>query len=113
MQFGRITTLSYKQGFAFIDYADARDADDAIASMNGKELGGRTITVELSGRPPKGDKPPPRQDDYRSDARGSFGGAGGANSRSQGSSDVATKNLFVANIPEACTEGDVDQHFRQ
>ena len=26
LQFGQITSLSYKQGFAFIDYADQRDA---------------------------------------------------------------------------------------
>ena len=78
--------------------------------MNGKELGGRTITVELSGRPPKGDRPA-RQDDYRSDGRGSFGGGGGRGA--QGSSDVATKNLFVANIPETLNEGDVEQHFRK
>ena len=85
-QFGQITSLSYKQGFAFIDYADQRDAQDAIMSMNQKQLAGRTITVELSGRPPKDGKPPPRHGDSydrgppryddRSDQRGSFGGAG-------------------------------------
>ena len=80
-QFGQITSLSYKQGFAFIDYADQRDAQDAIMSMNQKQLAGRTITVELSGRPPKDGKPPPRHGDSydrgppryddRSDQRGS------------------------------------------
>ena len=123
-QFGTITAMSYKQGFAFVDYADMRDAEDAIASMNGKQLGGRSITVELSGRPPRGEKPdrtgeggnrpPPRYNeggDYRADARGSFGGAGGGHSRSQGSSDTATKNLFVANIPETLNEEDIRNHF--
>ena len=113
-QFGQITSISYKQGFAFIDYADQRDAEDAIQSMNGKQLGNRTITVELSGRPPRGDKPgggpPGRDDDMRSDTRGGFGGYGG-NSRSHGSSDIATRNLFVANIPETLSEDDVMHHF--
>ena len=120
-QFGQITSLSYKQGFAFIDYADQRDAQDAIMSMNQKQLAGRTITVELSGRPPKDGKPPPRHGDSydrgppryddRSDQRGSFGGAGGGNSRAQASSDVATRNLFVGNIPPDATESDVMAHF--
>ena len=91
--------------------------------MNGKNLGGRTITVELSGRPPKegeaGGPPrrddrsrgPPPRDDYRADQRGSFGGAGGGNSRSLGSSDTATRNIFVANIPPETTEQDVQAHF--
>lgn len=32
MQFGQITSLSYKQGFAFIDYADKRDAEVLIST---------------------------------------------------------------------------------
>ena len=117
-QFGQITSMSYKQGFAFIDYADKRDAEDAIASMNGKQLAGRTITVELSGRPPKQERDDRgfdrgRGDDYRADPRGSFGGTGGGNSRSQGSSDTATRNLFVANIPETLSEADVEHHFNK
>jgi len=117
-EFGNITSLSYKQGFAFVDYADRRDAEDAIASMNGKTLGGRTITVELSGRPPKdgkeagGGRPMPsrRESDDRADQRGNFGGGGG-NSRSLASSDVATRNLFVGNIPPDVSEADVQDYF--
>ena len=56
------------------------------------------------------DRGPPRYDD-RSDQRGSFGGAGGGNSRAQASSDVATRNLFVGNIPPDATESDVMAHF--
>ena len=36
--------------------------------------------------------------DERADTRGSFGGAGGGNSRSMGSSDIATRNLW-ASVP--------------
>lgn len=84
--------------------------------MNGKQLSGRTITVETSGRPPKDGKPPPGPGDRpprdeRSDPRGSFGGGGGGNSRSMASSDNATRNLFVGNIPPDVTEADVMTHF--
>jgi hypothetical protein len=81
--------------------------------MNGKQLAGRTITVELSGRPPKEGKAPAaggrRDDDYRADRQGNFGGGGGG--RTLGSSDTATKNLFVGNIPPDATEMDVQNHF--
>ena len=86
--------------------------------MNGKQLLGRTITVELSGRPPKGGEgdrgpgPPPRGDD-RSDMRGSFAPSGGGNSRTANSSESATRNLFVGNIPPDATEADVLAHFSQ
>lgn len=130
-EFGQITSMSYKQGFAFVDYADHKDAADAIQSMNGKQLGGRMITVEISGRPPRNERPAHARDgpgggspamprgnddmmrsssDMRSDTRGGFGGFG-ANSRSQSSSDIATRNLFVANIPETLNEEDIRNHF--
>jgi hypothetical protein len=90
----------------------ARVLQDAMTSMNGQHLGGRTITCELSGRPPRGERPQRGgHDDYRADTRGAFNGSGGGNSRSSHSSEIATKNLFVANIPETLSEGDVEQHF--
>jgi len=54
---------------------------------------------------------PPRRDyDDRADARGGFGGGGG-NSRSLNSSETATRNLFVGNIPSDVTEADVQDYF--
>ena len=84
-------------------------SQDAITSMNGKQLHGRTVTVELSGRPPKDGHPAPRGGDRMGDSPmrgggGGFreeprGGYGGGQSRGGPSNDMATKNLFVGNIP--------------
>ena len=37
-------------GFAFVEYEDTRDADDAIRGLDGKSLLGSRIRVELSGK---------------------------------------------------------------
>mmetsp|Transcript_15857 Transcript_15857/g.26359 ORF Transcript_15857/g.26359 Transcript_15857/m.26359 type:complete len:443 (-) Transcript_15857:1071-2399(-) len=131
-EYGPITQVSYKQGFAFIDYADKRDAQDAIAQMNDKTVGGRRLRVEHSKDAVElassgGSRPPShrrshdedldrdhrdRRSDYRADVRGNFSGGGG-NSRNPNSSEFATKNLFVANIPDQLTEARVEDHFTQ
>eukprot|EP01006_Ploeotia_vitrea_P031188 TRINITY_DN63495_c0_g1_i1.p1 TRINITY_DN63495_c0_g1~~TRINITY_DN63495_c0_g1_i1.p1 ORF type:complete len:320 (-),score=29.67 TRINITY_DN63495_c0_g1_i1:167-1090(-) len=75
--------------FGFVEYQDARDAQDAIAAMNGKEIRGTTLRVELtrpSGGPRRG--PPPgrgyggggygggRYGDDRGGYGGGYGGGG-------------------------------------
>lgn len=35
-------------GFAFIDFEDPRDAEDACRDLNGREILGRRVRVELS-----------------------------------------------------------------
>jgi RNA recognition motif-containing protein len=52
------------RGFAFVEFADAGEAQAAIDGLNGKEFGGRTLTVN----------------EARSD-RGGRGGAGGRGER--------------------------------
>lgn len=61
------------RGFAFVEMADAGEAEKAIVALNGSELGGRTLTVNEA--KPKTDRP-------RSGGGGGgggrrFGGGGG------------------------------------
>ncbi|KAF9585122.1 hypothetical protein BGW38_003799 [Lunasporangiospora selenospora] len=50
-KYGRLLSVELKHGgFAFIEYEDSRDADDAVAKLNGYELDGHRITVEWSRR---------------------------------------------------------------
>ncbi|KAG9139471.1 hypothetical protein Leryth_023716, partial [Lithospermum erythrorhizon] len=44
------------KGYGFVKYSDITQANQAISSMNGYQLDGRTIAVRVAGRPPQ---PPP------------------------------------------------------
>jgi len=60
------------RGFAFVEMADSGAADQAITALNGKDMGGRTLTVNEArpkmdrGGGPRGGG---RRDDYRGHAR--------------------------------------------
>ena len=78
--FGQITTINIikdkfsgePRGFAFIEMPDNTQAQAAIAGMNGKDIKGRTITVNEAR---------PRTENRRGGGgggrRGGFGGGGG------------------------------------
>ncbi len=56
------------RGFAFVDMANQEEAETAINSLNGTEVGGRTLTVSMAReRQPRGGGP----------GRGGFGGGRG------------------------------------
>eukprot|EP00961_Rhodomonas_salina_P109367 1472248-Rhodomonas_salina.3 len=57
-RYGRIRDLSLKQGFAFLEYDKAEDADYAIRKMDGVNLEGLRITVEFAKELPV--RQPPR-----------------------------------------------------
>ncbi|PON47535.1 BBP/SF1 family [Trema orientale] len=52
----RVTGLS--KGYGFVKYSDVQMANNAIASMNGYRLEGRTIAVRVAGKPPQPVVPP-------------------------------------------------------
>ena len=67
------------RGFAFVEMADAGEADKAITALNGTEFGGRTLTINEA--KPKAERPRAGnggrrfgggggRDDYRGHARG-------------------------------------------
>lgn len=53
------------RGFAFIEMANAEEADRAISEMSGKPLDGRNLTVNEAR--PKGEKGSPRADRVQPD----------------------------------------------
>src|SRR5687768_1279204 len=59
------------RGFGFITYTDPANNQKAVDELNGKELDGRTITVNLAR--PKEDRP--RRDFNDRDNRGNGGGS--------------------------------------
>ncbi len=49
-KFGEIKNIDLKHGFAFIEYSDNKEAENAIEKMNGKTLNGQKIVVEPSSK---------------------------------------------------------------
>jgi len=59
--YGRIRDILIKNGYAFIEFDDSRDADDAVYEMNGRDLLGCRVSVEHArGVPRRGEAPPRR-----------------------------------------------------
>ncbi|KAM7450495.1 hypothetical protein ABFA07_001796 [Porites harrisoni] len=46
--YGKVRDISLKRGYGFVEFDDYRDADDAIADLNGKELLGESVALELA-----------------------------------------------------------------
>eukprot|EP00088_Acartia_fossae_P065164 TRINITY_DN802_c0_g1_i1.p1 TRINITY_DN802_c0_g1~~TRINITY_DN802_c0_g1_i1.p1 ORF type:complete len:284 (+),score=59.42 TRINITY_DN802_c0_g1_i1:49-900(+) len=53
-KYGKIRDISIKNKFAFIEFDDARDADDACYDLHKKEFMGEIVTVELARGTPHG-----------------------------------------------------------
>lgn len=51
---GRIREIAMKNGFAFVEFDDYRDAEDAVYEMNGKDLLGERVSVERARGTPRG-----------------------------------------------------------
>ena len=73
-KFGRIRNITIKVKFAFLEFEDPRDADDAIHEMDRVNFGGYSLQVERArgGRESRDDGP-----------RGGGGGGGGGGGRGQ------------------------------
>ena len=57
------------RGFAFVELSDEKQAQSAIAELNGRDLGGRTIVVNEAREPQRGGG--------GGGGRGGYGGGGG------------------------------------
>jgi len=53
-KYGRLREISLKNGFAFCEFEDYRDADDACHDLNGKEFMGERVSVEIAKGTPHG-----------------------------------------------------------
>lgn len=47
-KYGKINHCDLKQGYAFVEFDDERDAEDAIRGLDGVDLDGASIVVEAS-----------------------------------------------------------------
>jgi RNA recognition motif-containing protein len=67
------------RGFAFVEMTNASEADKAIATLNGTELGGRALTINEA--KPKTERP------RGGGGQRGFGGGGGAGGGGRGRDD--------------------------
>jgi len=73
--YGRVREVTIKPGYAFVEFEDLRDAEDAVYEKNGKSLNGDRVVVEHAMRPGSGKRqrprtpprraPPPQRSRYR------------------------------------------------
>ncbi|XP_067938843.1 serine/arginine-rich splicing factor 1-like [Watersipora subatra] len=145
-KYGKIVKVELKNGagrgppFAFIEFEDYRDAEDAVRTQNGANYDGYALRVEVphgardGGRGPRG---PPRYDDrrdyYSSGGRGGYdrgydrgynqgygrdrGGGhrdnGYASRDRQRAPPVRRKyKVVVTGIPKSATVGDLKKHMK-
>ncbi|KAI4382859.1 hypothetical protein MLD38_008767 [Melastoma candidum] len=53
-RYGRVRAVDMKRDYAFVEFGDPRDADDARYSLDGREFKGSRIVVEFSRGTPRG-----------------------------------------------------------
>lgn len=66
------------KGFGFIEMGSQEEAEKAISMLNGKEVDGRALTVNIAR--PREERGPGGGDDRRG-GRGGYGGSGGGSGR--------------------------------
>ena len=49
--YGKLGDISLKNGYGFVDFEDYRDAEDAVSDLDGKDMNGDRIRVELAYTP--------------------------------------------------------------
>ncbi|XP_015127392.1 serine-arginine protein 55 isoform X5 [Diachasma alloeum] len=90
-KYGRIKEVAMKNGFAFVEFDDYRDADDAVYELNGKELLGERITVERARGTPRG------SDQWRyGDSRGGHGDSRRSRDDTRHDRDSVNRNTRTA-----------------
>ncbi|GMY08669.1 serine/arginine-rich splicing factor RS2Z32-like [Fagus crenata] len=53
-RYGRVRDVDMKRDFAFVEFSDPRDAEDAIYALNGRDVDGSRIIVEFAKGGPRG-----------------------------------------------------------
>ncbi|KAL7719414.1 Ribonucleoprotein [Entamoeba marina] len=111
------TPIGYSRGFGFIDFADDESAKKAL-EMNKKEVGGRTIRVELAIPEEKREEQRqshPRRSNYKGFARrprnNRYGNRRPRKVQSTGPKEFSSTELFVKNIPFSLTDEELKKEF--
>jgi len=102
--YGRIRSISVKEGFGFVEFEDRRDADDAVKDLDGKTIDGRRVRVEHS------------RDSRKEGGRfggGGGGGGGGGYGRGKPPGQRTGYRLVVENLSSSTSWQDLKDYMRQ
>jgi len=112
--FSRLKDVSIKLGYAFVEFEDKRDADDAVYELNRKEFFGSRITVEHATGTPKEELP--RGRDRVSDRglrdRDDRGNRGGDDRRGRQRPYNTEWRIIVTNLSSRVGWQDLKDYFR-
>merc|ERR1711988_222683 len=108
--YGRLREVVVKNGYGFVEFDDYRDADDAVHDMDGKDMQGGRVRVELARDP---------RDRGGRGGGGRFGGGGGGRGRHddrrpRGNPPGPRTNyrLVVENLSSRTSWQDLKDYFR-
>ncbi|XP_078348144.1 serine/arginine-rich splicing factor 4-like isoform X1 [Oculina patagonica] len=113
--YGKVRDISLKRGYGFVEFDDYRDADDAIADLNGKDLLGESVALELA----RGKRLGGGGGGGRGGGRGGGGGYGGRrpvwmDKGSRYGPPVRTQyRVIVENMSSRTSWQDLKDHLRQ
>ncbi|CAB3402995.1 unnamed protein product [Caenorhabditis bovis] len=112
MKYGKIRYIDIKNGrgpaFAFVEFDDPRDADDAVRGRDGYDFDGHRIRVEFTrGVGPRGPGGRPINSGYDGGYGGRRGGRGGGPQRRTG------YRVIVEGLPPTGSWQDLKDHMRE
>ncbi|KAI7995642.1 Serine/arginine-rich-splicing factor SR34 [Camellia lanceoleosa] len=113
LQYGPIAHIDLKipprpPGYAFVEFEEARDAEDAIRSRDGYDFDGHWLRVELA----HGGRGHPSSTDRYSSYSSGRGGRGGGG-RGGGVSRHSDYRVLVTGLPSSASWQDLKDHMRR
>nr|KAJ0191574.1 hypothetical protein LSAT_V11C800411230 [Lactuca sativa] len=113
-KYGQIAHIDLKipprpPGYAFVEFEEARDAEDAIRGRDGYDFDGHRLRVELAHGGRGNSSSTDRHGGYGS-GRGGGGGGGG---RSGGVSRRSDYRVMVTGLPSSASWQDLKDHMRR
>lgn len=116
--YGKVRDIMLKNGYGFVEFDDYKDADDAIHDLNGKELCGERVMLEIAKGIPRGAGgafvsgyiPPPSNSKYYSNGNSSSSKSSGRPGFGRPSNGY---KIIVENLSTRCAWQDLKDMMKK